>query len=187
MRLTLTSTEQHMLLMLQSKDKNGGGSAELLPWTCWGQTLAYVGDWFTKYLGRQYWRAKKSRKAGHSSCRKSWKVVPVVDRIKSSLYIKRWVGGEKQQPGQAKSFAGGQEKMSRGFSLPFGRRELRRTTWLFWGFKEKIRRAEVQLELNLSTAVKDNKNISINTAPTKRRLRRISILYWMQGETQWQR
>lgn len=38
----------------ESKDKKGGGSAELLPWTCRGQTLGCVGDGFTESLGRQY-------------------------------------------------------------------------------------------------------------------------------------
>ena len=45
---------------------------------------------------------------------------------------------------------------------------------------EKIRRAKAQLELNLATAVKDNKKCFYNYTNNKRR---ISILYWMQGET----
>ena len=49
--------------------------------------------------------------------------------------------------------------------------------------REKIRRVKAQLELNVGTAVKDNKNVSINTLATKGELRRISILYWMRGDT----
>jgi len=49
--------------------------------------------------------------------------------------------------------------------------------------RENIRRAKAELALNPATAVKDNKNISINTLTTKRGLRRISILYWAHGET----
>ncbi|GAB0210066.1 hypothetical protein GRJ2_003472400 [Grus japonensis] len=49
--------------------------------------------------------------------------------------------------------------------------------------REKIRKAKAQLELNLATAVKDNKNVSINTLATKGGLRRLSILYWMRGKT----
>ena len=50
--------------------------------------------------------------------------------------------------------------------------------------REKIRRVKAHLELNLATAVKDNKNVSINTLATKGELRRISILYWMWGEAE---
>lgn len=48
---------------------------------------------------------------------------------------------------------------------------------------KKIRRAKVQLDLNLATAVKDQKNVSINALATKGGLRRASILYWMHEET----
>lgn len=44
------------------------------------------------------------------------------------------------------------------------------------------RKLKAQLDLNPAIAVKDNKNIYINTWITKRGLRRISILYWMWGE-----
>ncbi|KAK4832555.1 LOW QUALITY PROTEIN: hypothetical protein QYF61_024055 [Mycteria americana] len=49
--------------------------------------------------------------------------------------------------------------------------------------REKIRRAKAQLELNVATAVKDNKTVSIKPLATKGGPRRISILYWMRGET----
>lgn len=45
--------------------------------------------------------------------------------------------------------------------------------------EEKITRAKTQLELNLATAIKDNKSVSINTSATKGWLRRISIFYWI--------
>lgn len=48
-------------------------------------------------------------------------------------------------------------------------------------FREKIRRAKALQELNLATATKDNKRVSIHTFTTKGRLRRISIIYLMQG------
>ena len=47
--------------------------------------------------------------------------------------------------------------------------------------REKIRRAKAQLELNLATAVKGSKNVSINIVATKGGLRRIAILYWVLG------
>ena len=49
--------------------------------------------------------------------------------------------------------------------------------------REKTRKAEAQLELNLATGVKENKNFLTNILTLKGRLRRISILYWMQWET----
>ncbi|KAK4823271.1 LOW QUALITY PROTEIN: hypothetical protein QYF61_000366 [Mycteria americana] len=45
--------------------------------------------------------------------------------------------------------------------------------------REKIRGAKARLELDLATAT--IKKVSINTLATKGGLRRISILYWMQG------
>lgn len=47
---------------------------------------------------------------------------------------------------------------------------------------EKIRRANAQLELSLTAAVKGNKRASTNVSATKGGLRRISTLLWMQGE-----
>jgi len=49
--------------------------------------------------------------------------------------------------------------------------------------REKIRRTKAQLELFLMTGVKDNKKMFLQMLATKGGLRRISILYWMQGET----
>ena len=49
--------------------------------------------------------------------------------------------------------------------------------------RENIRRAKVQLELNLATAVKDNKNVSIHSLTPKGGLGKISLFYWMQWET----
>jgi len=53
--------------------------------------------------------------------------------------------------------------------------------------REKISRVKAQLEVSLSTALKDDKTISINMLTTERGLRTNSILYWMWGETQQQR
>lgn len=53
--------------------------------------------------------------------------------------------------------------------------------------RKKSRRAKAQGELNPATAIKDNKNISINTSEAKVGLRRSSIFCWMQEETQQQR
>lgn len=49
--------------------------------------------------------------------------------------------------------------------------------------RNKIKRANAQLELNQATAEKDNKDVSKNTSSVKGGLRRISILHWMQVET----
>lgn len=46
--------------------------------------------------------------------------------------------------------------------------------------RDKIRRAKGQLELNLATAVKENRKCFYNPLATKGRLR-ISILYWIWG------
>ena len=48
---------------------------------------------------------------------------------------------------------------------------------------EKIRRAKAQLELNLATAVKDNKKCFYKCINEKRAIRNISILYWLWGES----
>lgn len=48
--------------------------------------------------------------------------------------------------------------------------------------EKKPRRAKAQLEINLATSVKDNKNW-FYTLPTKEELRGIPILYWMWRET----
>jgi len=50
--------------------------------------------------------------------------------------------------------------------------------------REKSRRAKAQLQVNLATAVKDNKKCFYKYISRKGGLRRIFILYWMQGETQ---
>jgi len=47
--------------------------------------------------------------------------------------------------------------------------------------RKKIRMAKAQQELNLDTAVKDNKNVPINTLPQKGGLKTISVIYWMRG------
>lgn len=47
--------------------------------------------------------------------------------------------------------------------------------------KKKIREAKAQLEFNLTTSVKDNKNVFINTLTAKGGARKTSILYWTQG------
>lgn len=46
---------------------------------------------------------------------------------------------------------------------------------------KKIRSAKAQLECYLTIAVKDNKNVPINTLAKKEGLRRISILFEMWG------
>ena len=46
-------------------------------------------------------------------------------------------------------------------------------------YREKIRKAKTQLELNLGTAIKTRKDVSINILSTKGGVKRISILYWM--------
>jgi len=46
----------------------------------------------------------------------------------------------------------------------------------------EIRKAKAQLELRLATVLWDNKNVFTNTSTTKRRPRRVSIPYWMQGQ-----
>lgn len=53
--------------------------------------------------------------------------------------------------------------------------------------RKKSGRAKAQGELNPATAIKDNKNTSINTSEAKVGLRRSPILCWMQEETQQQR
>lgn len=50
--------------------------------------------------------------------------------------------------------------------------------------RQTTRRAKAQLQLNPATAIKDNKKVSTNTLPTKARLGRIFIFYWMQEETE---
>jgi len=87
----------------------------------------------------------------------------------------------KEKPVRKKTSLAGQRDLSRaqvkkGEFIAIGRmgRQLRRTTKTF---REKIRRVKAQLELNLAPAIKDS-----NILATKGGLRRISILYWMQGE-----
>lgn len=44
--------------------------------------------------------------------------------------------------------------------------------------RKKIREAKAQLDINLATSIKDNKNIYINTLMAKGGSREMSILYW---------
>lgn len=66
------------------------------------------------------------------------------------------------------SFAGAQEKICRDFPSPLeeGAQEDYMDILRFQGENQK---GQVQLEHNLDTAVKHNKNVSINTAPTKKK------------------
>lgn len=73
--------------------------------------------------------------------------------------------------------------------MTFGRRgrQLRKTNAMRL-YREKIRSAKAQLELNLATASKgNNNNVSINILETKGGLRRLLILYWMWWKTHRQR
>ena len=49
--------------------------------------------------------------------------------------------------------------------------------------REKTRKAEAQLELNLATGVKENKELFTNIFTVRGGLRKISILYWMRWGT----
>lgn len=42
---------------------------------------------------------------------------------------------------------------------------------------------KVKAQLEFHTVAKGNKNVLTNKSVTKRRLRRVSILFWMQRET----
>lgn len=48
--------------------------------------------------------------------------------------------------------------------------------------REKIRKTEAHLELNITTTVEDKKNVFINTLITKREPRSIYVHYWIWGE-----
>jgi len=50
-------------------------------------------------------------------------------------------------------------------------------------WREKIRKAKAQLELNLATGVKENKELFTNIFTVRGGLRKISILYWMRWGT----
>lgn len=47
--------------------------------------------------------------------------------------------------------------------------------------RKKIRETKAQLELNLATSVKDNKNVFINILMAKEGAGKISILFWTWG------
>lgn len=87
----------------------------------------------------------------------------------------------EDQPGWTESF--GLNSGKKGELMTFGRRgrQFMKTNAVRL-CREKIRRPKAQLELNLSTAVKNNKNVSINILVTKGGLKRLSILYCMWWE-----
>lgn len=144
------------------------------------QTSVCLGIWLGRSLRKQYWRAGESRKAWHSSRSKS-----CGHRSRLIPCAKMWDTG-KDQPGWTESFGwNSREKLSL-LSLEEGAATQEDYKDIMKLHRERIRRAEVQLELNLATAVNDNKNVFINRQVTKGRSRRISILYWIQ-EKQHQR
>lgn len=104
-------------------------------------------------------------------------------RNRVSLCIKRQTGG---RPAWLNRDLYLELRDKKGEFVTFGRRDkpCRRRKRLLRGYTgRKIRRAKTQLEINLTTAIIDNKNVSINTSATKG-LRRTSIsnLHWMQGK-----
>lgn len=106
----------------------------------------------------------------------------------TSPYAKRWARRKKTSLAEQRPSAGTQGKKQRVCDLWKKEQETQE------GYEDvvrlcrgKIRRAKAQVELNVLTAIKYNRNVSINVLATKGGLRRISILHWMQVETQWHR
>ena len=71
-----------------------GGPAKPPPWTFGTQTLACSGRWLRGSPGREGWREKGSRQAGHSSRRQSKR-----HRSRLSPCATRQTGREDNQPG----------------------------------------------------------------------------------------
>ena len=101
----------------------------LTSWSRLWQFLACLGAWLTESLGRRFWRVKESRKAGHSSRRKS-------DRLgsRSSRCAKRRAGGEKDSPGWKERFGWNSGKIEEFMSFGRTGSPLRRTIRISWGY-----------------------------------------------------